>query len=107
MLAGIIIALIFFVLRPMMSRQPAPVMAELSGVDPDLLGRPEGQAEPARITAEMTDEAADDILDELPANSLSKIDRLRDVISSRSDDSARVLRSWIEAPEGQKEPAGS
>ncbi|MCB1354248.1 MAG: flagellar M-ring protein FliF [Rhodobacteraceae bacterium] len=106
-LAGIIIALIFFVLRPMMSRQPAPVMAELSGVDPDLLGRPEGQAEPARITAEMTDEAADDILDELPANSLSKIDRLRDVISSRSDDSARVLRSWIEAPEGQKEPAGS
>ena len=44
---------------------------------------------------------------ELPAASVSKIERLRDVIASRGEDSAAVLRSWIESPESRKEPAGS
>ena len=47
-----------------------------------------------------------DILD-LPAQTVNKIERLRDVISSRGEDSAAVLRSWIEFPETRKEPAGS
>ena len=38
---------------------------------------------------------------------VTKIERLRDVISSRTEDSAAVLRSWIEFPEPRKEPAGS
>ena len=38
---------------------------------------------------------------------MNKIERLRDVIASRGEDSAAVLRSWIEFPEIQKEPAGS
>ena len=47
-----------------------------------------------------------DILD-LPAQTVTKIERLRDVITSRSEDSAAVLRSWIESPDTRKEPAGS
>lgn len=47
-----------------------------------------------------------DVLD-LPPASVTKIERLRDVISSRTEDSAAVLRSWIESPDGRKEPAGS
>jgi len=48
----------------------------------------------------------DSILD-LPAQTVTKIERLREVISSRSEDSAAVLRSWIESPDTRKEPAGS
>jgi hypothetical protein len=38
---------------------------------------------------------------------VNKIERLRDVITSRGEDSAAVLRSWIESPETRKEPVGS
>ena len=48
---------------------------------------------------------AGDFID-LPAQTVTKIERLRDVISSRSEDSAAVLRSWIESPDTRKEPAG-
>jgi flagellar M-ring protein FliF len=101
-LGGIIIALVFFVLRPMMSRQPAPTMAELTGDAPMLEGTGVG---PAQISAEMQEDAAE-ILQDLPANSINKIDRLKEVITSRSEDSARILKNWIEAPEGTKEPIG-
>ena len=93
-LGVIVLALILFVLRPMASRQPLSDLAELAG--PREIAPPGTQ--PAQIGA--------DILD-LPAQAVSKIERLRDVISSRGEDSAAVLRSWIEAPESRKEPAGS
>jgi flagellar M-ring protein FliF len=105
-LGGIIIALIFFVLRPMMTRQPAPTLAELAGGEDMAMLRDMQSGAPAQIGKASEHEDAD-ILDDLPENSLTKIDRLREVISTRSDDSARVLRNWIEAPEGQKEPIGS
>lgn len=103
-LGAIVLALIFFVLRPMMSRRPAAAIADLAGmreVPPDaaarLLG---GVPEPAAVGG------AGDLL-ELPPAALTKIDRLREVISSRSEESAAVLRAWIESPETRKEPAQS
>jgi flagellar M-ring protein FliF len=95
-LAGIVLALIFFVLRPMLGRQPAVDLAELTG--PAELPPPA-----ARAAAQL---AGGEILD-LPAQSVTKIERLRDVITSRTEDSAAVLRAWIESPDASKEPAGS
>ncbi len=98
-LGAIVLALILFVLRPMMSR-PAGGGA----------GRPD---RPARVRARDGAAArcrrrrrAGDLL-ELPPASATKIDRLREVIASRSEDSAAVLRAWIESPETRKEPAQS
>ncbi|WP_424930852.1 flagellar basal-body MS-ring/collar protein FliF [Amaricoccus macauensis] len=103
-LGSIILALIFFVLRPMMSRQPAPLIGELAGEDGAMI---EGNDQaPAQIGVSEGSAEEGDFLEDLPAKSLSKIDRLKEVISDRSEDSARVLRNWIETPEGQKEPAG-
>ncbi len=93
-LAGIVLALIFFVLRPMASQRPIVEIAALAG--------PEGLARlaPPQIAS------GGDILD-LPAQTVTKIERLRDVISSRTEDSAAVLRAWIESPEAVREQAGS
>lgn len=95
-LALIVLALIFFVMRPMMSRQPAVELLELTGPRDAAPG-----GDPIRQIA-----GGKDVLD-LPPQTVSKIDRLREVISSRGEDSAAVLRAWIEAPDPQKEPAGS
>ncbi|WP_233712929.1 flagellar basal-body MS-ring/collar protein FliF [Amaricoccus solimangrovi] len=89
-LAVIVLALILFVLRPMLSRRPEPAFPALSG--------PEGALSAA--------EGASDLLD-LPARSQTRIERLREVIASRGEDSAAVLRSWIESPEKDTEPAQS
>ncbi|MEM8569620.1 MAG: flagellar basal-body MS-ring/collar protein FliF [Pseudomonadota bacterium] len=102
-LGAIILALIFFVLRPMMSRQPAPVLTELTAENGEEL-MSSGEDIPEQLALEAPVDEIGDFLEHLPENSLNKIDRLRDVISERSDDSAKVLRSWIEAPDGQKEP---
>lgn len=95
-LGAIVLALIFFVLRPMTSRRPVLELA-------DLTGPRELPAEPRRAAAQL---AGGDFLD-LPAQTVNKIERLRDVITSRGEDSAAVLRSWIESPDSRKEPAGS
>lgn len=89
-LALIVLALILFVIRPMLSRRTDPALAALTGPEgfgalPALAG-PEG-----------------DLLD-LPARTQTKIERLREVIASRGEDSAAVLRSWIESPDAQTEP---
>ena len=82
------LALIFFVLRPM-ARPPADVeLAELTG--PRELRRP---AAPLGAAA-----GGGDILD-LPPQTVTKIERLREVIASRGEESAAVLRSWIEIPD--------
>ena len=94
-LGGIVMALIFFVLRPMMSRAPSAALADLGGL-----------REFAPETARMLGVGAGELI-ELPPASATKIDRLREVIASRSEDSAAVLRAWIEAPEPRKEPAQS
>ena len=94
-LGAIVLALIFFVLRPMTSRRPLLELAELAGPR-------EFAAEPRR----QPQLAGGDLLD-LPAQTVNKIERLRDVIASRGEDSAAVLRSWIEIPDTRKEPAGS
>ena len=96
-LGVIVLALILFVLRPMMAARPVTSMAELTG--PRDAGEAPRLAVPPQI-------GSDSILD-LPPQTVGKIERLRDVIASRGDDSAAVLRSWIESPEGRKEVAGS
>ena len=94
MLGAIVLALIFFVLRPMTSRRPLLELAELAGPR-------EIAAEPRRRRRSRQH----DFLD-LPAQTVNKIERLRDVITSRGEESAAVLRSWIESPDTRKEPAG-
>jgi hypothetical protein len=69
----------------------------------ELTGPHELAAGPRHVPAQI---GHGDILD-LPAQSVTRIERLRDVISTRTEDSAAVLRSWIESPESRKEPAGS
>lgn len=101
-LAVIVLALIFFVLRPMTSRRPAPDMARLTGTAS--FGGPMAALEQDPFTIGKSNDGT--ILD-LPPQTLSKIDRLREVISSRSDDSAAVLKNWIEAPEPRKELTSS
>ena len=96
-LGAIVLALIFFVLRPMTARRPVLELAELTG--------PREIADAPRRAA-VPQIGSDSLLD-LPAQTVGKIERLRDVISSRGEDSAAVLRSWIELPDGRKEPAGS
>ncbi|HET9067794.1 MAG TPA: flagellar basal-body MS-ring/collar protein FliF [Amaricoccus sp.] len=96
-LGAIVLALIFFVLRPMMARRPVVELAELTGPREGVDVARHGP--PPQI-------GHDAILD-LPAQTVGKIERLRDVIASRGEDSAAVLRSWIESPDSRKEPAGS
>lgn len=90
----IVLALIFFVLRPMLSRRPTPALADLTG--PLALGFPDRREGAA--------EAEGPVLD-LPAVSPTKIEHLREVIASRNEESAAVLRGWIEAPETPRETA--
>ncbi|HRW16485.1 MAG TPA: hypothetical protein P5166_14760, partial [Amaricoccus sp.] len=98
-LGMIVLALIFFVLRPMLARQgPVADLAELTG--PRAAG-----SDPVRAIAGERD-LTGEILD-LPPQTLTKVDRLREVITSRSEESAAVLRAWIESPEARKEHAGS
>ena len=100
MLALVVLALIFFVVRPMLNRKPdTAALAELAGPE-EYTSQPtpalEGPAEPE----------GGDVLD-APPQSVTKIERLREVIASRSDDSAAVLRGWIETPEPIEEPVQS
>ncbi len=94
----IVLALIFFVLRPMMQRRPPVALPELSGPL-------DVQAQIQRALANgMNPNAEDGQVLDAPPSTLTKIDRLREVIAARGDDSAGVLRAWIEAPETRKEP---
>lgn len=95
-LGAIVLALIVFVLRPMLSRRPAQPLPQLSGpLDAAL--------DDARAIAGPAPDDATEILEAPVAP--SKIDRLREVIASRTDESAQVLRAWIEAPDPRKETA--
>ena len=97
MLGAIVLALIVFVIRPMTARRPLPELADLTGLRE--IGDAARLAPPPQVRS--------DALLDLPAQTVGKIERLRDVISSRGEDSAAVLRSWIESPDIRKEPAGS
>jgi hypothetical protein len=70
-------------------------LAELTG--PRELGLEGARGLPPQIGGDLL---------ELPAQTVNKIERLREVITSRGEDSAAVLRAWIESPETRKEPAG-
>ncbi len=93
-LAAVVLALAWFVLRPMMQRRDEP--------QPEALAAQPPAAEPAPALAAPEPNA----FLALPPQSANKIDRLRDVFAARSDDSAVVLRNWIEAPEPRREIAG-
>jgi flagellar M-ring protein FliF len=95
-LLAIVLALIWFVLRPMMQRsdgEPAPAL----GAPPT---EPVGEQPLLAALSEAGPLLA------LPPQTSTKIDRLREVMASRGDESAAVLRGWIEAPE-TREIAGS
>lgn len=91
-LGVIVLALVFFVFRPMLSRRPVVEIAELTG----------------RGMVPELPHPAGDILD-LPSHAVTKIDRLREVIASRTEDSAAVIRAWIDTPDTdlRREPAKS
>ena len=95
-LGMIVLALIFFVLRPMTARRSPLELSELTG--PRALADETSRSHVPQIGGDLLD---------LPAHTVNKIERLRDVITSRGEDSAAVLRSWIEFPDTRKEPAGS
>ena len=98
-LALVVLALIFFVVRPMLNRQPdTAALAELAG--------PEEYTSQPTPALDAPAEPEGDVLD-APPQSVTKIERLREVIASRSDDSAAVLRGWIETPEPIEEPVQS
>lgn len=98
-LGTIVLALIFFVLRPMLGRQQSVALAELTG--------PQELATEGLQKISANGEMGGEILD-LSPQSQGKIERLRDVIAARGDESANVLRNWIEAPEmSRKEPSRS
>jgi flagellar M-ring protein FliF len=97
-LGAIVLALILFVLRPLLGRRPSDAaLADLTGMR--AIGPDAARPIPAGFPA------TGDILD-LSPQTISKIDRLREVITSRGDESSAVLRSWIEAPDTRKESAG-
>lgn len=97
-LGGIVLALIAFVLRPMFSRKPPLAMPELAGPEELAVQNVPQIRGPIPASGEVL---------ELPAQGMSKIERLREVINNRGEDSAAILRSWIESPENGKEPARS
>lgn len=98
-LGGIILALIFFVLRPMLRRNGEIGQSEFPELETvNLFGE-----DAARQLSDQTSKPSSD----LPATGLNRIERLREVITDRSEDSTNVLRAWIEAPDAQKEGAKS
>jgi flagellar M-ring protein FliF len=95
-LGAIVLALILFVLRPMLSRQAPVAPAELAGPqEPAPVGLPQLGAPAPAGEAPL----------QIANQSQTKIDRLREVLNNRGEDSAAVLRGWIETSENGKEPA--
>lgn len=93
-LGAVVLALIVFVLRPMIGRRPPIELTTLTGI----------QEPSVRLGQQYA--SGGDILD-LPQQSVTRIERLRDVITSRTEESAAVLRGWIESPDAHNEAAGS
>lgn len=87
------LALGMFVIRPILSQKPAelPAPAPL-GQGVELL-----EDDPAQAAANALEQSEQETLDSPDQN---KIQNLRDVIKDRSDESADVLRRWIETPGG-------
>lgn len=93
MLGAIVLALMLFVVRPMVSRRPAEPL-------PQLTGRPGPGSDGAALgVVEAAGATQGDIFVNGPPPAVSKIDRLREVIGNRTEESSQILRSWIEDPE--------
>ncbi|QHQ36805.1 flagellar basal-body MS-ring/collar protein FliF [Algicella marina] len=90
-LVAIILGL--FVVRPLLSKAPEMSEPELAGQQVEIL------AEGADVTADIEMAANEEIEDA----ERSKLKNLRNVISDRSEESAAVLRRWIEAPENTRQ----
>ncbi len=95
-LAAIVLALLFFVVRPMLRRPAAQAAPELD----------EAESQPQIAALAPAEEEASapalpevEKLLELPPSAGRKIERLREVVARRSDESAAVLRGWIETSE--------
>src|SRR5690606_28368217 len=94
-LAAIVLALLFFVVRPMLRRPAAQAAPELEA---------ESQPQIAALAPAEEEASAPALpevekLLELPPSAGRKIERLREVVARRSDESAAVLRGWIETSE--------
>ncbi len=87
-LGVIVLALLLFVVRPMVLPKPEVELVELTG--------------PRDLDLEQLRQMSDEVLD-LPAQSQTKIERLREAITNRGEESAAILRSWIETPDSHKE----
>ncbi len=89
------VALGMFVVRPLLTQKPAALTQEGTEQTVEIL------EDGADIGADF-EMSADGVLDHKDKN---KIKNLRNVITERSEESAEVLRRWIEAPESGKESA--
>lgn len=99
-LAAILLALLLFVVRPMLRRPAAPALPELEPATQPQAALAPAEEGPATLALPDMEK-----LLELPPDSGRKIERLREVVASRSADSAVVLRGWIEAPDAGRETA--
>ena len=91
-LGVVALALGMFVIRPILTQQPAALAPPESTVsDMQLLDR--------SVANEANAALANNDRNALQAPDQNKIESLRNVIKERSDESADVLRRWIESPE--------
>lgn len=92
-LSLVVLALGLFVLRPMMQAEPAAASAgELVGPDGIVLG-------PASLgSVERSIEAAGELID-ADGVGVDQLTALRDAVQERPEDSAFLLRSWLESDE--------
>ncbi|MEX0969310.1 MAG: flagellar basal-body MS-ring/collar protein FliF [Paracoccaceae bacterium] len=91
-LALVILALAIFVVRPVLAR-PSPTAIAPMRTPPDAAD-PAQLPYPSDAPAALEDHSTPDPLDQL-----------RNAMNERADESTRLLRSWIESPEGASESA--
>lgn len=94
-LAAVVLALALFVVRPVLSRPPAPALP--TSLLPQV---PAPTDEPAALTGEIDDGAGSEIKDNTPQAALPPGDamaRLRTLIGERQDETIEILRGWLEA----------
>ena len=84
------LALGLFVVRPILSSEPPPALAELAPPAPD---------EAISLSAPADGTAAGPAAGETPLIEDDPVARLRNLIESRQEDTAEVLRNWIASPE--------
>ena len=110
-LAAVTLVLGLFVVRPLLSKEPAPALPEPAGLPP--LGEGTETALSGEVTSDsfdLPDLTAEPVFGgDLPAlpdlpmmggpSTEAPVDRVREMISERQDETVEILRSWLEDKE--------